>query len=235
MSSELRQLRAQRNALDALVEALRTRDAWLAYRAEALRDHLLELEGQSTEGASAVEKVHTALIDRDEALQQAREDLARARTVATEWEAEVVSVRAQLQRDRAALEGARSWQIQVEERAKEVEELKASLADKAVTVVAAEEQLRQEHAARQEAEGQLQQEQAALVKAQAVRERERLAREEVLGQLQQERAALEGARAALKEREDEVSWLDGELIALSISHEDQRQYLEEQGAMVASL
>jgi hypothetical protein len=79
------------------------------------------------------------LIDRDEALQQAREDLVRARTVAAEWEAEVVSVRAQLQRDRAALEGARSWQSQAEERAKKAEELKASLADKAAAVVAAEE------------------------------------------------------------------------------------------------
>jgi chromosome segregation ATPase len=139
MSSELRQLQEQRDALDALVEASRTRDGWLAYRAEALQDHLLELEGQSTEGASAIEKVRTALIDRDEALQQAREDLARARTVAAEWEAEVVSVRAQLQRDRAALEGARSWQSQAEERAKKAEELKASLADKAAAVVAAEE------------------------------------------------------------------------------------------------
>jgi hypothetical protein len=35
----------QRDALDALVEALRTGDGWLAYRAEALRDQLLELEG----------------------------------------------------------------------------------------------------------------------------------------------------------------------------------------------
>jgi hypothetical protein len=73
-----------------------------------LRDHLLELEGQSTEGASAVKKVRTTLIDRDEALRQAREDLERARTVAADWEAEVVSVRAQLQQDRAALKGARS-------------------------------------------------------------------------------------------------------------------------------
>jgi chromosome segregation ATPase len=96
MSSELRRLQEQRDALDTLVEALRTRDSWLAYRAEVLRDHLLELEGQSTEGASAVEKVRTTLIDRDEALQQAREDLARARTVAADWEAEVVSVRTQL-------------------------------------------------------------------------------------------------------------------------------------------
>jgi ABC-type transporter Mla subunit MlaD len=62
MGSELRRLQGQRDALDALVEALRTSDGWLAYRAEALRDHLLELEGQSTEGASAVERVRTALI-----------------------------------------------------------------------------------------------------------------------------------------------------------------------------
>jgi hypothetical protein len=38
MSFELRQFREQRDALDALVEALRTGDGWLAYRAEALRD-----------------------------------------------------------------------------------------------------------------------------------------------------------------------------------------------------
>jgi hypothetical protein len=43
MSAELRQLREQRDALDALAEALRTQDGWLAYRAEALRDQLLEL------------------------------------------------------------------------------------------------------------------------------------------------------------------------------------------------
>jgi hypothetical protein len=73
----------------------------LAYRAEAPRDHLLELEGRSTGRASAVERVRTALIDRDEALQQAREDLERARSVAADWEAEVVSVRAQCRRDHA--------------------------------------------------------------------------------------------------------------------------------------
>jgi uncharacterized protein CbrC (UPF0167 family) len=38
MSAELRQLQEQRDALDALAEALRTRDGWLAYRVEALRD-----------------------------------------------------------------------------------------------------------------------------------------------------------------------------------------------------
>jgi chromosome segregation ATPase len=84
MSSELRQLQEQCDALDALVEALRTSDRWLAYRAGALRDHLLELEGQSAEGASAVERVRTALNDRDEALQKAREDQDGVRTVAAE-------------------------------------------------------------------------------------------------------------------------------------------------------
>jgi hypothetical protein len=38
MSAELRQLREQRDALDALAEALRTPDSWLAYWAEVLRD-----------------------------------------------------------------------------------------------------------------------------------------------------------------------------------------------------
>jgi hypothetical protein len=61
---------------------VRTRDGWLAYRAEALRDQLLELEGQPTVRPSAIERVRTTLIDRDEALQQARGNLERARTVA---------------------------------------------------------------------------------------------------------------------------------------------------------
>jgi hypothetical protein len=72
MSAELLQRREQRDALDALAEALRTPDSWLAYRAEALRDQLLELEGQPTVRPSTIERVRTALIDRDEVLQQAR-------------------------------------------------------------------------------------------------------------------------------------------------------------------
>jgi hypothetical protein len=47
--------------------------------------------------------------------------------------------------------------------------------------------------------------------------------------------AREGVGASLKEREGEVSKLDGELIVLSISHEDQRLSLEEQGATILSL
>jgi chromosome segregation ATPase len=202
MSAELHQLREQRDALDALAEALRTRDGWLAYRAEALRDQLLELEGQSAARPSAIERIRTALIDRDEALQQARGDLERAHTVVVDWEVEVVSIRIQNREVRAELMEARSQRSrakerawEAEQRAKEAEELRAALAAKAAAVVAAEEQLQQERAARQGAEGPLQQERAALVEARSALERER--------------TALAGAQASLKEREDELSKLDG--------------------------
>jgi chromosome segregation ATPase len=99
--------------------------------------------------------------------------------------------------------------------------LKAALAAKVAAVAIAEEQLRQERAARKEAEGQLQQERAALADARSALEREH--------------AALEEARTSLKERKDKVSKLDGELIALSISNEDQCRTLEEQSATVVSL
>jgi chromosome segregation ATPase len=228
MSTELRQLREQCDALDALAEALRTRDGWLAYRAEALRDQLLELEGQSTARPSAIERIRTALIDRDEALQQERGDLERARTVATDWEAEVVSVWTQNQEARAAIMEALSQRSrakerarEAEQRAKEAKELKAALAVKVAAVAAAEEQLRHERAARQEAEGQLQQERAALVDARSVLEREH--------------AALERAQASLEERDVGVWKLDGELIALSISNADQVQTLEEQSTTVVNL
>jgi hypothetical protein len=50
----------QYNALDTLVEALRSPDRWLVYR---------------------VERVMTALVERDDALHRAREDLAGAHSV----------------------------------------------------------------------------------------------------------------------------------------------------------
>jgi hypothetical protein len=81
-------------------------------------------------------------VERDDALRRAREDLERARSIASTWEAEVVNTHAHLQRGRTALE--------------ETEGLKTALAEKAVSLTTAEEQLRQERAARQEAEGQLQ-------------------------------------------------------------------------------
>jgi chromosome segregation ATPase len=74
-----------------------------------------------------------------------------------------------------------------------------------------------------------------LVEARAALEQECMAREEALSQLQRERAALEEARATLQKQEEEVSRLNGELVQISISHEDQRQSLEEQGASYLKL
>jgi uncharacterized sporulation protein YeaH/YhbH (DUF444 family) len=88
--------------------------------------------------------VRTALLERDEALRKAREDLAGARTLAAEWETEVATTRAQLQQDCATLEGAHAWQSQAEEKAKEVEQLRTSLADKAASLALVEEHLQWE-------------------------------------------------------------------------------------------
>jgi hypothetical protein len=92
MGAELRQLRERCNAFDALADALGTPDSWLSYRAEALRDQLQECERQDAARPSTLERVCTALIDRDEALRQARGDLERMRTLASNWEAEVAAV-----------------------------------------------------------------------------------------------------------------------------------------------
>jgi hypothetical protein len=221
LDADLHWYRGQYEALDALVEALWSPDRWLAYRAEALMDLPPEQGAQAVGGASAVERVRMALVERDAALHKAHEDLEGAHSVAAAWEAEVVTARAQCQRDCAALQEAGG--------------LKTALADKAAALTAAEEQLRRERAARQEAEGQLQQERAALVEARAALERERMAREEALGQLQQDRASLEGVQATLKQREDDVLKLKEELVQISISHEDLRQSLEEQEATVLNL
>jgi hypothetical protein len=163
LDAELNWYRGQYNALDALVEAPRTPDRWLVYRAEALQDQPLELDAQAVEDVPEVERVKAVVVDRDEALHKAWEDLAGARTMAAEWVAEVASARAQLQQDRAALEGARAWQSQAEG-------LRTALADKTAALAAAEEQT-----ARQQAEALLHQERAALAEAQATLERERLA------------------------------------------------------------
>jgi chromosome segregation ATPase len=228
MNAELRQLREQRDAFDALAEALRTQDGWLSYRAEALRDQLLEHEGQAAARPSALERICTALIDRDEALQQARGDMEKVRTVASDWEVEVGTVRSENQDIRTWLQEAQAQQSRAKERAraaeqkaKEADELKATLDAKVVALATAEEQLRQERTARQEAEGQLQQERTALADAHSA--------------LEQECTARETAQKSLEERDTDVSRLDGELIALSIANEDQERSLEEQGATVVSL
>jgi hypothetical protein len=46
---------------------------------------------------------------------------------------------------------------------------------------------------------------------------------------------LEGAQATLKQREDEASKLNGELVQLCISHEDLCQSLEEHETMARDL
>jgi hypothetical protein len=154
MNVELRCLWEQRDAFVALAEALGTQDSWLLYRAEALRDQLLEHEGQAMARPPALERICTALIDRDEALQQARGDLERMRTVATNWEAEVVAARSDNQELRAWLREAQAQQSQAEEkaraaeqRAREADELKAALGAKVAALATAEDQLRQERTA----------------------------------------------------------------------------------------
>jgi chromosome segregation ATPase len=154
--------------------------------------------------------------------------LEKVRTVASDWEAEVSSVRAENREVRTWLWEAQSQQSRAEEKAREAEqkakeadELKVALAAKVAAVTTAVEQLRQERASRQEAEGQLQQERAALDDARSV--------------LEQERATLERTKKSLEERDAEVSRLDGEMIALSIWNADQQQSLEEQGTIVVNL
>jgi chromosome segregation ATPase len=228
MSAELRRLREQCDAFDALAEALGTQDGWLLYRAEALRDQLLEHEGQAAARPPALQRICIALIDRDEALQQARVDMEKVRTVASDWEAEVGTVRSENQELRTWLQEAQAQQSRAEERArtaeqkaKEADELKAALDAKVAALATAEDQLRQERTARQGAEGQLQQEWTALADARSALERERAARET--------------AQKSLAERDADVSRLDGELIALSIANADQELSLKEQGATVVSL
>jgi chromosome segregation ATPase len=228
MSAELCQLREQRDAFNALAEALGTPDGWLSYRAEALRDQLLEHEGQAAARPPALERICTALIDRDEALQQARGDVEKVRTVASDWEAEVRTVRSDNQELRTWLQEAQAQQSRAKERArtakqkaKEADELKAALDAKVAALATAEDQLRQERTTRQGAEGQLQQERTALADARSALERERTARET--------------AQKFLAEREADVTRLDGELVALSITSADQELSLKEQGATVVSL
>jgi uncharacterized beta-barrel protein YwiB (DUF1934 family) len=56
-----------------------------------------------------------------------------------------------------------------------------------------------------------------------------------VGPTPRERAALKEVRATLKLRDEEVSRLNGELVQLSISYEDQRQAGEEKDASILKL
>jgi hypothetical protein len=108
VSAELRQLRERCDAFDALADALMTPDGWLSYRAMALRDQLHESARQDPAHPSTLERVCAALIDRDEALRQARADLEKTRILAVNWEAEVAGVRNDNWELRSSLQGAQA-------------------------------------------------------------------------------------------------------------------------------
>jgi hypothetical protein len=154
--------------------------------------------------------------------------LEKTRTLTVKWEAEVATIRAENRELHSSLEGAQAQQCQAEERArgleqraKEADDLKATLDAKAAALVAAEERLLQESTARQGAEGQLQQEQAALVDARAA--------------LEQERAAHEVSQKSLADRDAKLSKAEGEVIMLSITNANQELSLREQGETVERL
>jgi predicted nucleic acid-binding Zn-ribbon protein len=92
--------------------------------------------------------------------------------VASNWEAEVGTVRSDNQELRTWLQEAQAQLSRTEERArtaeqkaKEADELKAALDAKVPALATVEDQLRQERTARKGVEGQLQQERAALADA----------------------------------------------------------------------
>jgi hypothetical protein len=235
LDADLNWYRGQYNAPDALVEVLRSPDRWLVYRAEALLDHPPEQDARGAGDVAVVEMVMTALVERDDALRSAHEDLAGARSVAVSWEAEVASARAQLQQDRAALERARAWQRQAEEKAKEAEGLRRPWRARPPRSP-----WRRSSSVRKGLRASRRRPSSSKSRLLSPRpgtalDWECLTREEALGRLQQEHTALEGVQAALKQREDEVSRLNGELVQISISHEDLRQSLEEQEAIVRDL
>jgi hypothetical protein len=97
-------------ALNEALDALRTPDGWLSYRAMALRDQLHESARQDPACPSTLEWVCAALIDRDEVLRQARADLERMRTLAANWETEVAGVRNDNLELHSLLRGAQAQQ-----------------------------------------------------------------------------------------------------------------------------
>jgi hypothetical protein len=63
LDTDLRWYPGQYKSLNALVEALRLPDRWLAYRAEALLDLPPEQDAHAAGDAFAVERVRVALVD----------------------------------------------------------------------------------------------------------------------------------------------------------------------------
>jgi hypothetical protein len=194
----------------------------------ALRDQLHESARQDPAHPSSLERVCAALIDRDEALRQAQADLENTRTLAANWEAEVASVRSDNRGLHSSLQEVQAQQRQAEEgaraleqKAKEADNLRATLDAKVAALATTEGQLLQERTARQGAEGRPQQEQAALADAWSALERERVTREV--------------AQMLLEDRNIEFSKVEGELMVLSITSASQELALQEQGETVRGL
>jgi hypothetical protein len=103
-----------------------------------VRDELQEGDAQAAEDISTVSKVRAVLLERDKALRKTHEDAAAVQVAPVEFEGELASARAQLQQDRTTLDGARSWQSSAEEKAKEAEMLRTSLADKTASLASTE-------------------------------------------------------------------------------------------------
>jgi uncharacterized protein YgiM (DUF1202 family) len=128
------------------VEALQTDNGWLEYQLRAVQDALLDQRALTAEGTTAVDRVKTVLLEKEEALttandelQMARATLAEAQTALAEKETALVSVQTQLQQDHTTFEGAQSWQALAEHKAQEAEKLSADLQEKVTSLAAVEE------------------------------------------------------------------------------------------------
>jgi hypothetical protein len=61
-----------------LVEAVRTDNGWLEYRLRAVQDALLDQRALTVEGTTAVDRVKIVLLEKDEALATANDELQKA-------------------------------------------------------------------------------------------------------------------------------------------------------------
>jgi hypothetical protein len=84
LSSDLDWYRGKYEAFDAFVEALQTDNGWLEYRLWAVQDALLHLCALTAEGTTAVDRVKTALLEKDEVLAMANGELQKARAALAE-------------------------------------------------------------------------------------------------------------------------------------------------------
>jgi chromosome segregation ATPase len=141
LSSELNWYRGQYEALDALVEALQTDNDWLEYRLRVMEDALVNQRTLTTEDTTTVDRVKVVLLEKEEVLatandelQKERAALAEAHTALAQKENALITAQTQLQQDRT----------QAEQKAQEAEKMSADLQVRVTSLAAVEEQLRQE-------------------------------------------------------------------------------------------